>query len=448
MKVWRVIGLSICLVGILSFGILAGPIPQGDTQISPLDKLNISMGIQYRVMYNYSNIPGPGGTTFSNTEPYDFFRQRLRLNVEMKPTENAGGFLQIEYRGGFGGSSPDQSDPRGGNPTVNPFNRLQARGVRYGYLYVAPMEGSNITVGILPISDQVGDTLFSADWDFNVGGIAYMAKRGPIDYRLAYLRLVDTVNSGNISDLDNDGNVYVADLNYGLDMVKLGAHIYYLGIGRVTDPRAPASLSDGRTDESWYGLTAAGSLGPSSLNGFFIINNGKTSGSDEHTGYAVKAEGSIPLGPAKGFLLFIYTTGDDPGKVDKRFTTIQNFVGTQGYWAYTHLFTANGPSDVNDLGVRIDNGGLGLLTLQGKLSSPIVARLSGDLIAGFFQAAKEKVAGGGKNMGTELAGMLTFEVSNNLNLQAGVASAFLGDDFFGANADDLYEVFSRFQLQF
>lgn len=446
--------LSLILLDIFSSPVAAGPIPQGDTQVSPLNRLNVSMGIQYRVMYNYSNIPmtrsdGTVVTSFTDAHSYDFFRQRLRLNIEMQPAENVGGFAQLEFRGGWGGSSPLDSDPREGDPTVNPFNRLQARGVRYGYLYVTKQEHT-LAVGILPASDQVGDTLFSADWDFNVGGIAYVAKaKGvPVDYRLAYLRLVDTVNSVVKSDLTRDGHIYVGDVNFGRNALKVGAHVYYLYIGgRLADSGADTVLQAGKTEEGWYGLTAAGDFGPAALNGFFILNNGRTAGSPTHTGFAVKGEGSLLLGPARGNLLFIYTTGDKEGDpVDDQFSTVQAMVGTQGYWAYTHLFTANGPSDVNDLGVRIDNGGRGLLTIQGKLSAPLIERLSGDMVVGYFQAAEDNAAGN-KDMGTEVAGMLTLEVAKNLNLQVGAAGAFLGD-FFATDADDLYEAFSRFQLQF
>lgn len=62
---------------------------------------DIDFGIQYRVMYNNSNIQ-------SNNQ-YDFFRQRLRLNFDVKTESGVGGFLQIEYRGGWGGSSPGPS---------------------------------------------------------------------------------------------------------------------------------------------------------------------------------------------------------------------------------------------------------------------------------------------------------------------------------------------------
>lgn len=65
---------------------------------------DIDFGIQYRVMYNNSNIQ-------SNNQ-YDFFRQRLRLNFDVKTESGVGGFFQLEYRGGWGGSSPAASDPR------------------------------------------------------------------------------------------------------------------------------------------------------------------------------------------------------------------------------------------------------------------------------------------------------------------------------------------------
>lgn len=447
-KLWSLTTFVLLVIfGILSSPAAAGPIPQGDTQVSPLSKLNIEMGIQYRVMYNYSNIPLTGVTSFTDADSYDFFRQRLRLNIDLKPTDNAGGFLQMEFRGGWGGSSPDFSDPRDEAPTVNPFNRLQARGIRYGYLYVMPTENRVLAVGILPASDQVGDTLFSADWDFNVGGIAYVAKKGRVDYRLAYLRLVDTVNSSVNADLTRDGNIYVGDLNFKLNEVRVGVHAYYLYLGKVADQTGPSPPPPGGLQEGWYGLTASAPLGPVALNGFAIVNTGfSDSTRQHHTGFAVKGEGSFSLGQARASLLAIYTTGDKPGDVDSRFVTVQEIVGTQGYWAYTHLFTANGPSDVNDLGVRIDNGGRGLLTVQGKLSGPIVKRLSGDLIAGYFRSARDNAAAK-HYMGTEVAGMLTLEVAKNLNLQAGAAGGFMGD-FFATGADNLYEVFSRFQLQF
>ena len=149
-------------------------------------------------------------------------------------------------------------------------------------------------------------------------------------------------------------------------------------------------------------------------------------------------------------VLGIYSSGDSEGAASEdQFRTIQGIFGTEGYWAYTHIFTANGPSDVNDLGVGIDNGGRGLISLQAKLETSLVDKLDGELFLGWFQASEDNSAGN-NDMGTEVGGMLTYAVAENLNLQFGAALAFLGDYYKsgGQDPDNLYEVFGRFQLQF
>ena len=58
----------------------------------------------------------------------------------------------MEYRGGFGWSSPAAIEPRGesganAGGTPNAFNRLQGRGIRYGYIYVTPIENHTLVHG-------------------------------------------------------------------------------------------------------------------------------------------------------------------------------------------------------------------------------------------------------------------------------------------------------------
>ncbi|MGC9080058.1 MAG: hypothetical protein ACP5G1_04945, partial [Nanopusillaceae archaeon] len=110
----------------LGSALLLSAVITAPTYALKLKDADIDFGIQYRVMYNNSNI--------QSLNQYDFFRQRLRLNFDIKTESGVGGFIQLEYRGGWGGSSPAASDPRDAYE-VNAFNRLQARGVRYGYLY-------------------------------------------------------------------------------------------------------------------------------------------------------------------------------------------------------------------------------------------------------------------------------------------------------------------------
>lgn len=435
--------------------------PRGDTQVAALDRFSLGLGIQYRLMHNASNIPGPADTTFSDTETYDFFRQRLRLNLSVAPRNiPAGGFVQAEFRGGFGGSSPNVSDPRGQEPTRNPFNRLQARGIRYGFLYATPLAGQMVIAGILPLSDQFGDTLFSADWDFNVGGVALLGSRGAVNYRAAYLRLIEGVGASDSRQLGKDGDFFLADAIYRSEhpihwfrWIEGGLHAYYLTIGK--------GLPLGDTSEGWFGATLRGRSGDTELNGFALVNVGRlgigvlddggrvVSGfdrSDAHSGYALKLEVSRPAGPCAVAVQSLYASGDrDDGTIRDRFVTPQGLFRTEGYWAYTHLFTANPPSDVNDLAVELGNGGAGLLTIQGRVRTELRPRLGLEVSSGWFQAARPR--NGSRRMGAEVGAMCSFAVAEGLLLDIGAAGAFPGS-FFPRGAAALFEVFTRLQFQY
>jgi hypothetical protein len=439
-------GVFFLLMGVMVNSPVAGPMPHGDSQVTLIEKFKVKVGLQYRLMYNLSNIPLSGVTTAADTEDYDFFRQRMRFNIDVQPMENVGGFLQLEYRGGWGGSSPANSDPRGAGLSLNAFNRLEARGVRYGYIYYTPSDASYLAAGIIPVSDQMGDTIFSADWDFNVGGITYSSMNGNVDYRLAYVRLIDGVASSNRDVVGDNSHFFIADVNLPVGTAKVGGHIYYL---YADDDVAMEAGLPGEVKQGWYTISGSIDLNSLNLNGFVSVNDGDY-GTTENTGWALKGEAVIPLGAPTLKLLVVYSSGDEAGVApDDQYRTVQGIFGTEGYWAYTHLFTANGPSDVNDLGVGLDNGGFGLTSIQAKVEGPLADKLTGELVGGWFKASEDNMTGD-DDMGGEVSGMVTYEMAKYLNLQVGGAYAFLGDFFRSGShdPDDLYEVFSRFQLQF
>lgn len=243
----------------------------------PSENLRLRVWAQYRVMYNASNIPsgvnsgslpaagtGPGQLNFGDTTGYDFLRQRMRLafDIQQKDSDNVGLYMQVEYRGGFGGSSPAASDPRGetganADGTANAFNRLQARGVRYGYVYVTPIENHTLVVGILPTIDQVGRVLWDGEWDFNVGGAALGGKIGEGDYRLGFYRIASDLKAGTFGHgFGKDGDMWVADYNKPLALgaydLKVGGHFYSLNLGKTEN------INIGDTHENWVALTASG----------------------------------------------------------------------------------------------------------------------------------------------------------------------------------------------
>src|SRR3990172_7110373 len=100
-----------------------------------LDRFRIGLWAQYRLMFNASNIPGPGGTNFGNTKSYNFLQQRIRIALDIRPFENVGGYTQFEFRNEWGGG-PDSSDP---SESINfdniVFNRLDERSFRYPYFF-------------------------------------------------------------------------------------------------------------------------------------------------------------------------------------------------------------------------------------------------------------------------------------------------------------------------
>lgn len=418
-----------------------------------LSDANIDFGIQYRVMYNNSNI--------GSKKQYDFFRQRLRLNLDVHTEENVGGFIQIEYRGGWGGSSPESSDPRGVY-AINAFNRLQARGIRYGYLYF-PIGPGKVLAGILPANDQVDQMLFSADWDFNVGGIAYAGSAGAFNWRAGIVRLVEgqaLISNSQINE-DQDENFVILDLNTKAGGVDVGVH-WYGAYGKVCIPGAGQECVDSDNDptndapatklnQTWLGAHATANLDMLKLHGVILYNTGKV-GNTRNDGFLVRIEPSFNFGKVGVSLLGIYSSGEDDGT---GFKTVYNLVGTAGYWAYTYIFTPHGPSDVNDFGLEPGNRGYGLITLQGKVDAPIMDRLSAQAVIGIFRSTKDMPVGGGqtsKNLGTEFGVQLTYNAGKHMNLEFGGAVASLGDaakaNYNGVDKSSVNEFFARLQLEF
>ena len=68
-----VVGACVLLTGVMITCSVAAPLSGGDTQVAPIDEYKIKVGLQHRVMWNYSNIPLSGVTTAADTKDYDFF---------------------------------------------------------------------------------------------------------------------------------------------------------------------------------------------------------------------------------------------------------------------------------------------------------------------------------------------------------------------------------------
>ncbi len=92
-----------------------------------------------------------------------------------------------------------------------------------------------------------------------------------------------------------------------------------------------------------------------------------------------------------------------------------------------HITSANGPSDVNDLGVSLQDRGLGLFTVQAKYEYPLCKKLTGTLAVGWLRSACANPTSGSTEIGTEISQMFTYNFGGGLKLDLGAAYLLTGD---------------------
>lgn len=338
--------------------------------------------------------------------------------------------------------------------------------LRRGFLSYRHEDIGTFQVGIQDWSDSFWDTLASGDWDFNVGGIHFsrsLTSLGEAELGLGAFKMWE----GDVTKDRDESNLFVADIDFPVrDESTVGVSLYYVYDNdeysypddaevEITYPVGPYSSSW----DYWLGLRGKTVCRSVPLEAFIIFNEGEMEDPDwDHNRFALGAWGNYDLGWGTFSMQGLYSTGDDdPGDDDSdEFRTVAQSVrdnfGAQGYWSYLSLTSPHGPSDVNDLGVSLQNRGLGLITLQGKLEFPITENLSGYTAVGWFRSDEDRPTSDDKDMGTEVMAQATYDFGHGLKLDFGGAY-FFTEDFYRAAADgdspdDLYELFARMQLEF
>ena len=402
-------------------------------------------------------------------------RLRWRPTWDAKISDDVSMHMQLNIGHIQGNTSNVRYVPNPEDATGDP-----AVSLRHAVLmFTTPEIGGKFAAGLVPVSDKFGDTLFSSDWDFNPLTLAWFGKIGGADVRLATGKLME-----NDSQKDDDVDAYVVDVDFPMgEGHNIGGSIYVVrsgdGITTLDD------LGDSAT-ENYIGIRASHKMDMVKLSGFILWNTGTIKncidaaaggvcsglaavGKDvDNSGYAIKLEGTAPLGPANVGLMFITASGDkDFGATDSAgsFITPMTLIGHTGYWGYTGKLNVQGPTDTGiDNPLNIDGAaystgsgvGYGIMTLQVKADFPIMDRLTGYAAIGIFQHM-DVPSGSEKSIGTDIYVQGKYNVAQNLNLEAGLDYASIGkkneayldsSDALVTKDNNITLLFARLQLEY
>jgi hypothetical protein len=432
-----------------------------------------SWGGQYRVEPNASNFPFQPVVLTPEDHTQRFVVQRMRMWATVNPNDNVEGYAQVQFGGILWGTNVDFSKTFNGPRFPPPPGFTDTVGIvlRRAWLAYTDEQWGKVRVGFLDWHDSFGDTLASSDYDFQIGGVEWSKTFKECNnlhavaaaLLLSDLPLVTTDDSPLGS---HTAVLFTLDVDQPLEdqnQSSVGASAYY--ITDAGDYSYPTFAPYKSSYDVWLGVRGKTVLmGTVPVNGFALVNWGSHTDGEgttifNHTGWAAKAEiGPVPLGPGKLSAQIIYSSGSDhPGQgADAEFRTVaqtyrDNF-GSQGYWSYLHLTSPSGSSDVNDLGVSLQNRGLGLITAQAKYDYPLYRKLSGELAAGWLWSDGINPTGDSKNIGGEVCQTFTYDFGGGLKLDTGVAVLLTGDFYrpspVASTPRALYEVYGRLQLEF
>lgn len=400
----------------------------------------VSFGGQYRInSYTLMDKDGAGNIAAS--------RLRIRQNIDLKFSEEFSTHIQFNIGHITEGIGNHTSNTSGSDNLGNAVNtRGVTVGLRHAVLKYKFSDAAILVAGLVPVSDKFGDTLFSSDWDFNPLAYALLGNTGSIDYRVAWFKVAENgeVDETPAAKTMNDIDGYLLDLGGDLGVAKVGV----MGLLIQT----PNAAVDGYEGNSWVGLRGDGST--SGLGWHLSLVNSSVKKTpigttDDASGIQLLAKVDGKAGRLGWGVLVLNSSGD---KGNEGFISPQTLYGGQGYWGKTGILNIQGPTDTGmDANMlRTDNGGLGLMTIQANVSSPLTDNLGGYLGAGWYQANQDNAAGS-KDIGSDIYAQLKYSFPNSpLALQAGVDVASLGKAApnSGGKTRTATAFFSRLQAEF
>ncbi|RME02861.1 MAG: hypothetical protein D6805_08540 [Planctomycetota bacterium] len=434
--------------------------------------LAVGLGGQYRVMGNSSNFDWHSKSISKKQPSSSFINQRFRtwLNLHEKKKQRVGVYLQLEIGHNMWGDDTEAPKTHLANG-----NEVGLE-LRRGFLWLKIEKQHLLRVGIQAWHDRFGERpdfkknwLFSVDhydssgailansiWDFNVGGISLTGSFGKAHYRTGWFLL----GMGTTFTGDNSANLLSLDMDMEIGAHLLGGSVYYLldrGDYSYGNFGGPKVSNYDHSWDLWTGIRAHFSFFVFHLSFFVIYNHGEVAGASyQHDGWALKSALKVDLRKVGKFRFqTLYSTGSKGREGEKSFRTIaqseRDDLGSQGYWSFLGLTSPWGPSDVKDLGVGLQNQGLGLLTIQISYERALLQNLRAYLGLGWLQSAASNPINDKKDMGFETFFELSWNIYEMLSLKIGSSYLITGNFYKtpnGGNPDDLWESYFRLQMEF
>lgn len=447
--------------------------PKADSPGVSLSDYGIAFGVQFRAMASFSNFDFHPQSVSNNQPALTVLNQRFRtwINFHDRDDKDHGVYFQVEIghtNWGDDAEFPKTHDANGSEVGIE---------LRRGYLWYKPTSNTLLRAGVLDWHDRFGerpsfeDPMWSVDqydsfgavlansiWDFNVGGVTF---DGTLEDKWHYgLGAMVLEKSGRTLTGDGSALLLTADLDREVGSSLLGGSVYYLrdkgeySYGEFGGPGAPESSWD-----LWTGFRGHFQTGRIAPSFFLILNTGETRNPDwNHTGWAGKGAVDFDAGFGNFSFQVLYSTGNDgtSGNDSGEFRTIAQSVrdnfGAQGYWSLLGLSSPRGPSDVVDLGIGLQNRGLGLRTVQVGFERKISTATSAYIATGYLQSDEDNPVNGEKEMGVELLGEFHWTMKKSMGLDLGVSylstGGFYKNGLEDPDPDDLYQIYLRYQLEF
>lgn len=179
-----------------------------------------AIGGQYRVMFNAANFAFHPPDVTDAQKSQTFFNQRFRTWLTVAPNENVGAYLQVQMGHNLWGEQFEFV--KANVAPLFPVGDRVGIALRRAYLSYRNDGLGELRLGVQDWQDMFGQTLASADWDFNVGGLLWerpLPRLGDARMRLGWFAL-------------SEGDVQLADdaLLVALDVAWQPSDQAYFGL--------------------------------------------------------------------------------------------------------------------------------------------------------------------------------------------------------------------------